>query len=65
MGTIEGVKWQHFSNVVVLQLLIGSNEVLDLQALQYLRSLQLSWGDRVPSGGKLLGLGELRNLGWL
>jgi hypothetical protein len=34
MGTIEGVKWQHFSNVVVLQLLIGSNEVLDLQALQ-------------------------------
>lgn len=29
-GILEGFKWQHFSNVVVLQLVIDINEVLDL-----------------------------------
>jgi Leucine-rich repeat (LRR) protein len=67
MGIVEGIKWQHFSNVVVLHLFIGINEVLDLRGLQCLRSLQLEWdtGSGYKGGGKLIGLGELRILGWL
>jgi hypothetical protein len=59
-GTIEGINWQHFANVVVLVLTIGDNQVLDLGGLRCLRSLTLeAWG------GTVIGLGELRNLGWL
>jgi Leucine-rich repeat (LRR) protein len=66
-GTVEGIKWQHFSNTVVLHLFIGINEVLDLRGLQCLRSLQLEWNSAsgYKGGGKLIGLGELRILGWL
>ena len=68
MGTIEGVKWQHFSNLVVLQLFISGHEVLDLRGLRCLRSLELNWDNSNGSYNgrtKLVGLGELRNLGWL
>jgi len=69
MATMEEMKWQQFSNVVVLQLFIGRNEVLDLLGLQCLKSVELRWNYEgykgYKSGGQLLGLGELRNLAWL
>jgi hypothetical protein len=59
-GAVEGINWQHFANVVVLVLRIARNQVVDLGGLRCLRSLTLeAWG------GTVIGLGELRNLGWL
>lgn len=67
METIKGITWQNFANIVVLELLISRNEVLDLRGLQSLRSLYLEWARYgEPKGGAvLIGVGELRNLGWL
>ena len=60
VGTVEGIEWQHFANVMVLVLSIGVDQVLDLRGLRCLRSLALR-----ARRGTVSGLGELRNLGWL
>ncbi|KAG0601125.1 hypothetical protein M758_11G085900 [Ceratodon purpureus] len=58
---VEGVKWQHFANVVVIVLgRIEKEQVLDLRGLRRLRSLTLE-GSYITVNG----LGELRNLRWL
>ncbi|KAG0606394.1 hypothetical protein M758_9G137800 [Ceratodon purpureus] len=68
LGTVDGIKWQHFSNVVVLHLLIGEDELLDLRGFKCLRSLEVKWRGKYKNyggAGKLIGVGEMRNLGWL
>lgn len=66
--TLEGVKWQNLSKVEVLQLFISDIEVLNVGDLPNLKSMVLKWGDRDIHPNhhvNLIGLGKLRNLGWL
>ena len=57
---VDGVKWQHFANVVVLELQIGADQVLDLQGFRCLRSLVVR-----AERSTVIGLGKMRYLAWL
>lgn len=64
-GIINRMKWKHFSNVVVLELLVGKNEVLDLRGLRCLRSLKLRWGYVPCEDDYLMGMANWMDLGSL
>jgi hypothetical protein len=59
-GLVQEIDWRRCVNIVVLELSIGTDDILDLSALKCLRSLKLR-----ASGGRLRGLGKMVDLAWL
>jgi Leucine-rich repeat (LRR) protein len=59
-GLVREIDWRRCVNVEVLEISIRTDDILDLSALECLRSLKLR-----ASGGRLRGLGKLVKLGWL